>query len=160
MGVFCTPFGPLTSSSRSLTVMSTPLGIVIAFFPIRDIALPLINLRQQFAANIFATGGFAAHQATRSGHNVDSVTAEDARDVMRTDIDTASGSRHSFQVRNRRSSTRVVTQENAHGSLDAFALDYEVIDVAFFFKKAGDFKFKFRSRDIHAGVFRRNSVAD
>src|SRR5687767_15225103 len=39
IGVFSVPFGPLTSSSRSWTVIVTPLGTAITFFPIRDICL-------------------------------------------------------------------------------------------------------------------------
>src|SRR5688500_11175894 len=90
IGVFSVPFGPLTSSSRSWTVIVTPLGTAITFFPIRDICLfpisnfelricqsvnsishfeirnQLIDLGQQLAADVFAARGFAAHQTLRS----------------------------------------------------------------------------------------------
>src|ERR1700741_4412761 len=93
IGVFNVPFGPFTSSSRSWTVMVTPFGTAITFFPIRDIGYfrfpvadcqffnlesrdaksaignrqlaMLINLGQQFAADILAARGLTAHQPFR-----------------------------------------------------------------------------------------------
>src|SRR5882724_857514 len=59
----------------------------------------------------------------------------------------------------RRSTTSVVAQENANQTLQAFALDDEIIDVAFFLQNPGYLEFQFRSRNIYAGMLGRNGVA-
>src|SRR5918996_4930666 len=96
IGVFSVPFGPLTSSSRSWTVIVTPLGTAITFFPIRDISyfqfriskfeFQLIDLRQQFAADVFATRGFAAHQTFRGRNDIDAVAAQHFRNITRANV--------------------------------------------------------------------------
>src|SRR6185312_1179019 len=101
----------------------------------------LVNLRQELAADVFATGSLAAHQATRRRNDVDAVATEHLRNVVRADVNPAARSRDPLQVRNRRSTARVIAKEDAHAALDAFAFDDEVIDVAFFFQDSGNFQF-------------------
>src|SRR5258706_12086593 len=56
-------------------------------------------------------------------------------------------------MRNRRGAARVVTQKYAHHFFRPFALDDEVIDIAFLFEDARDLQLQFRSWDINARVF-------
>ena len=79
---------------------------------------------------------------------------------MRADVHAPSWPRHARQIGNRRSAARVITQKYADNFLHAFALDDEVIDVAFLFEDARDFQLQFRGRNIDARVFGLNRVAD
>src|SRR5213083_453402 len=79
---------------------------------------------------------------------------------MRADIHAPSWPLHALQVRNRRNAARVITQKDADNFFHAFALDDEVINVAFLFEDARDFKLQFRRRNIDARVFGLNRVAD
>jgi hypothetical protein len=47
-----------------------------------------------------------------------------------------------LQVRNRRGAARVIPQKDANHALRAFALQDEVIDIAFLFEDARDFQFQ------------------
>src|SRR5688572_12697441 len=117
-GVLRVPFGPFTSSWLSLIFTVTPAGIVIGFFPTRDITL--INLCQNLAADVFRLRTFAAHQPARGGNDVDAVTAEHPRDLASAYIDSASGARHSRKMRDRRGAFRIVAKENANHVFRAF----------------------------------------
>src|SRR4030095_11522699 len=111
---------------------------------------PLVDLGQQLSADVLATGGLAAHQALRSRDNVHAVPAQHLGDLARTDINAPARPRDPLQVRDGRGAARVVTQKNADGSLQPFALYDEVVDVALFFKDPGDLEFQLRSRNIYA----------
>src|ERR1051325_3675951 len=63
-------------------------------------------------------------------------------------------------MRDRRCAARVIAKKDTNGALQAFALQDEVIDVAFFFENASNLEFQFRSRDIRARVLGRNRIAD
>ena len=75
---------------------------------------PLVNLRQQFSAHVFAARRFPAHQALGSRNNVHTIAAEHFRNLTRADIHTPAGSRNSFQMRDRGSAARIVTKKNTN----------------------------------------------
>jgi hypothetical protein len=116
----------------------------------------LVNLCQQLSADILSTGGLTTHQPFRRRHDIDTVTAKHFWDLARANVNTATGRGDSLQMSDRRCSARIVPKEDSDGPLQALALDDEVINVAFLFQDAGDFKFQFRSRNIDARVLRRN----
>src|SRR5216683_5660526 len=103
------------------------------------ISTMLVNFRQQFSADVFSPRCLSTHQPTRGRDDVNAIAAQHARDLMRADIHAPSGTRHARQIRDRGSAARVVTQENTHYLLYAFALNDEVIDVAFLFEDARNF---------------------
>src|SRR6266852_8689274 len=98
----------------------------------------LVDFCQQFSADVFAPRGFSTHQSPRRRDNVYAIAAQHARNLMRADIHAPSGARNARQIGNRGSAASVVTQKDAHNLLYAFALDDEVIDVAFLFEDARD----------------------
>ena len=100
-------------------------------------------MRYNFSADIFLAGFFSTHQTFRGGNDINSVTAEHARNFGRADVDAAARARDALQMRDRRSALRIVTQENADREFDAFALGDEVIDVSFFFQNTRYFQFQF-----------------
>src|SRR5260370_18933086 len=63
-------------------------------------------------------------------------------------------------MRNRRGAARVITQENSNHALDTFALNHEVIDVAFLFQNARNFQLQSRRGNIHARVLSANRIAN
>ena len=70
---------------------------LLVLHPSSFILHPLVDLRQQFSADILAPGGFAAHQTAGSGNNVDAVAAQHLGDFMRSDIHSPAGPRNSRQ---------------------------------------------------------------
>src|SRR5207302_1098794 len=99
-------------------------------------------------ADVFPARRFAAHQTSRSRNDVDAITTQHARNLMRTEIHSAAGPRHALQMRDRRRAARVVAQKDANQALRAFALEDEVIDVAFLFEDARDFQLQLRRRNF------------
>src|SRR6185503_12791676 len=104
--------------------------------------MSLVDLRQQLAADVFAARGFAAHQPPGGRNDIDAVAAEHLRNLTRSDVHAPPGRRNALEVRNRRRTARVVAEENSNRTLETFALDDEVVDVALFFQDAGDLKFE------------------
>src|SRR5689334_23978830 len=92
----------------------------------------LVDLREQLAADVFPARGLAAHQPAGGRNDIDAVTAEHFRNLTRSDVHAPPGRRDAFEVRNRRSTARVVAQKNSNRTLETFALDDEVVDVALF----------------------------
>src|SRR6266403_4070806 len=120
--------------------------------------IPLVDFSQQLSAHIFPPGRLTTHQAARGGNYIYAIAAQHARNMTRADINTPPWPGHSRQISNRRSATRIVTEENADNLLRAFTLDHEVVDIAFLFKDAGDFQLQFRGRDIDTRVLGGNRV--
>src|SRR5437868_13398836 len=79
---------------------------------------------------------------------------------MRTDVDPAARARHARQMRNRRGAARVVAQKDAHDFLRAFALDDEVVDVAFLLQDARDLQLQLRGWDINTRMLGRDGVTN
>src|SRR5687768_13306224 len=96
----------------------------------------LVNFGQDLSADILLAGCLTAHQSARSRNDVDAVTAQHTRNLLRRDVHPAARSRYALQVRDRRSAARVVAQKNPNQALRAFALEDEVVDVAFLLEDA------------------------
>src|SRR5947209_3384516 len=79
------PFGPFTRTRSGSMVSSTPEGTGIGCLPIRLIGLP--DLRDDLAADAVATRVVAGHQARGGRDDCSAHAAEDARNVLRGDVD-------------------------------------------------------------------------
>src|SRR5579884_3867630 len=90
IGTVSLPLGPWTSSLSPILTL-TPLGSGIGFLPTRDMFASLPDLAEHFAANAFFARARSGHNAFGRGENVDSQAAENARNLLRTDIDAAAG---------------------------------------------------------------------
>src|SRR6476620_8451666 len=120
----------------------------------------LVDLRQQLSADVFAACGLAAHQTLRGRNDIDAVTTEHFRNLARSDVNAPARRRDALEVRNRRGTACVVAEKNSNRTLETFALDDEVVDVALFLQDAGNLKFERGSRNINSRMLRRNGVAD
>src|SRR5690606_9705437 len=120
----------------------------------------LINLCEHFAADIFALRFFAAHQAFRRRYDIDAVSAEDLRDLAGADIYAAARTRNACEMRDRRSTFRIIAKEHSDHIFYAFANRRKAVDIAFFLKNTGDFELQLRTGNIYTRMIRGYSVAN
>src|SRR5687767_12965595 len=103
------PFGPWTSTALSSSVMVTPLGIVISFFPIRDILFlssqltvhssqfcqlstvdcQLPNITEHLAADAHLDCFAARHHAARGRQNARAKPGQHLRHIIAAEIHAA-----------------------------------------------------------------------
>src|SRR5689334_23108249 len=120
----------------------------------------LVDLRQQLSADVFPAGGLAAHQPAGGRNDIDAVTTEHFWNLTRADVHAPARRRDALEMCNRRSTARVVAQKNSNRTLETFAFDDKVVDVALFLQDAGNLKFELGSRNINPRMLRRDGVTD
>src|SRR5262245_47571683 len=120
----------------------------------------LINATQHLAADLAFPRLSAGHHAARSAQDVDAQTAQDFRDSLARNVDTAARKRNPLKARNHALTVRPVAQEDAQRpSVAAFGgLDTVIGDVTFLFEDARDFDLQTRRRNINLGVTRADCV--
>src|SRR5258706_1026489 len=109
----------------------------------------LVDLAEDFAAHAFAAGLTAGHDALRGGEDVDPQAAEDARDLVASDIDAATRARDARQLRHGRFVVRAVLQIHADDLAAFLFRGLEVRDVALLLEDAGDLELQFRGRYVY-----------
>src|SRR5688572_116558 len=163
---FICPLGPFTSTPLASALMVTPLGTVIGFFPIRDIAV-LPNVAEDFAADAGLLRGPARHHATGRRQDRYAESAEHRRHFVAARIHAPAGTANALDARNGLLAGGAVLQEQSHlltrGLAGAFAgrLDHlEARDVALVLQNPGDLGLQFRGRHLDARMARRDGVPD
>src|SRR5215469_8018992 len=177
-GVSSLPFGPCTATVLPSILTVTPFGIVIGFFPIRDIKFALSpqlsalgkiaksclrrlpNLAKHLAAQAFLARLSAGHHALRGGENIDTEPAQNARDLGAPHVNTAPGPRDTLHVRNGGFVVRAVLEVHTNDLVSLFFRRLVVRDVAFFFQNTGDLELQLRSGNIYLLVPRVNRIAN
>src|SRR6476646_1035978 len=92
------PFGPWTVTCPPSSVISTPLGMVMGFWPIRDMGeTPLPDLAQDFAAHAALARLAVGHEPLVGREDRDAHPAEHAGHVARARVHPEAGLRDAPQ---------------------------------------------------------------
>src|SRR5207237_8869720 len=112
----------------------TPFGSRIGFFPTLDIEFALPDLAENLSAYTFFMRVPSGHHPARSRENIDSQTAQHARNVALADVHAATRPRYPLDVRNHRQIIVGILEINLDRFLRTLFGYLEIHDVAFFFQ--------------------------
>src|SRR3989304_1184397 len=160
IGFVTVPFGPVTTTLRSLISTFTLSGTGMGFFPIRDIDASSINVAEQLAAETLPASMLASHDAVRRRQNVDAQAAEHFRNFGLRNVHAATGPADAFDVRNHRLAFRTVLQEQSQQAFAAFFARFVMNDVTLFLQNPGGFNLQSRSRHVDLLVPGLNRIPD
>src|SRR5215471_472055 len=153
------PLGPLTVTSRPLMVTSTPLGIVTGIRPIRDIAVPLPDVGEDFPAYAAPDRLLVGHQATRGGDDGDAQAAEHPRQVVLLRVHAQPRLGHPLEARDRALTGRPVLERDHEVLADLGILDPPAGDVALLLEDLRDVNLDRGAGHAHGVVVCRVGVA-
>src|SRR6476661_4848068 len=127
IGTVSLPLGPVTSSVSPICTL-TPFGRGIGFFPTLDICFPrpLPDAAENLSAHFLAMRGAAGHYAARRRQDVDTQTAEHARDILLSHVDAAARTRNALDLRDHRPAVGAVFEIDLDGLLGALFRDLEI----------------------------------
>src|SRR5215831_15268945 len=136
IGTLRVPFGPVTWSCSPI-VTFTPLGSGIGLLPILDIvrsqpfsARGLPDPAENLSAEMLLMRVAPGHHAAGRGQDVDSETAQYARNIAHSHVHPAAGARDALDRRDHRRVAVTVLQVDLNGFLCALFGHLEVGDVA------------------------------
>src|SRR5262245_50502517 len=159
---FSLPFGPWTSTAPSSTLTVTPFGIVIGFFPIRDMSSP--NVTEHFAAHARLDRIASGHHAARRRQDARAEAGQDLRHVVASEVDAAAGAADALNAGDQPLAMRSVLQEQPQCFRDRFRVRFleqlESLDVAFVLQDPRDVRLDAGGRHIDARVLGRHGIAD
>src|SRR5437868_7093831 len=122
------PRGPATRTTSGSTVIVTPDGTGMGFFPIRLMRLP--DLGEYLAADARGTGVVAGHHAVGGGQDRGAHAAEDLRDVRGVHVRAAAGARDPLQAGDHRDARLGVLELDHEGLARAVGAGLVGADVA------------------------------
>src|SRR5436190_9821127 len=110
---FNLPFGPCTSTASGCTLMVTPFGTVMGFFPIRDMFFRLPDIAEHFAADARLDRFAAGHHAARGGQDAGAESGQHLRHIGAPEIDAAAGTADPLDAGDQPLAVRAVLEEQA-----------------------------------------------
>src|SRR5438067_1070839 len=120
----------------------------------------LPDFAEDLAADTFATGLTAGHDALRCGHDGDSESALHTADLIAADVDAAAGARDALEVANDGLVVWAVLQVHAENLHPVLFGGLVIRDVALFLQDAGDLGLQPRCGHVKLLVTGPHGVAD
>src|SRR5918992_440438 len=133
------PLGPLTRTSCGSIVISTPSGTGMGCLPIRLTRSP--DPCDELAADAFAAGVVAGHDALGGGHDGRAHAAVDPGDLGRVDVLAPAGLGQPLDAGDHGLAVLRVLELHAQDLADAAAVGLVALDVALLGEDAGDHAF-------------------
>src|SRR6478752_207114 len=154
------PLGPLTDTFWPSIDTSTPAGTGTGCFPIRDIASsPSPHVCEDFAAHALSGSLAVGPQTRRRGNDRHAQTAEHARQIGGSRVDTQTGLGHPAQACDAALTARSVLQLHHKRLAHPSILGVVIGDVTLRLEDLGDVGLDLRVRQGHLVVIRRIGVA-
>src|SRR5882672_9580311 len=151
------PLGPFTVILCPSICAVTPLGSGTGFLPIRDIAPPLPDQREQLAADTGGARFAVGHQALRRTEDRHPQAVLDARDLARLDVAAQAGRRDALQRANH-GRVVVVLEVEPQQPVTPVVQDLVILDVVVVPEDPPDLDLQFRHRHVDPTVARRTGV--
>src|SRR5436190_12488821 len=149
------PSGPLIEMLPEAMVSSTPFGSGTGYLAMRDMAYPLSDDAEHFAAETVGARLAIGHHAARGRQDRDAQAVHHARDVVASHVDAQARLRDALDALDHRTAG-VVLERNGElflrAGLAAFVADGEVLDVALVLQHPGDRAFQLRRGHRDFGV--------
>src|SRR5258705_2905446 len=166
-GMYCLtwPLGPCTSTLPGAVLTLPPLGSVIGFFQIRDMATSP-HVTQHFAADAGLARRAPGHHAPRRRQDVGAESAEHRRHVVHAEIDAAARAADALDAGDHFLAVRSVLQEQAdrlarRATFRLGLLDQAVaLDVALVLEDSRNLGLQLARRHVHPRVLGGHGVAD
>src|ERR1700733_9330968 len=115
----------------------------------KDLAnFSLPNFAENLAADTFATGLTAGHDALGGGHDGDAETALHAADFVAAEVDAAAGARDALEVADDGFVVGAVLEVHAQNLLTVLLSGLVIGDVALFLEDAGDLGLELGGGDV------------
>src|SRR5688572_9459723 len=153
------PSGPFTITSLGFTVTWTLSGTAMGYLAIRDMAAPLDDDAEHFAAEAGGTRLAVGHDALRRRHDRDPEPVHHAGDVVAVLVDAQPRARDALDLLDHRLAG-VVLEPDFHHGLALEVAQGEVLDVALVLQDLGDGLLHLRCRHQNAHLFGGLRVAD
>src|SRR5687767_6669301 len=156
------PLGPFTVTRLPSTVIVTPEGTVIGFFPMRDIIrVPLPDEREYLAAGARLARLAVRHQTLRRAQDRHAQAIADARDLRDSDVLAETGCRDALHLADDGLPALRVLEYDAKRLAAALLLESPVIlNEVVVLQDSGDLDFHLGSRHVDTAMLRSAGVAD
>src|SRR5882762_4193382 len=139
------PSGPFTEMLPPARVSSTPFGRGIGYFAMRDMAGPLGDDAEHFAAETVGAGLAIGHHAARGREDRHTQAVHHARDVVAPLVDAQPRLRDALEALDHRAAGVILQADGellfgaaAFTISAAFVTDGEILDVALVLQHLGD----------------------
>src|SRR5665647_1141147 len=154
------PLGPVTVMTGPSRAISTPAGTRTGWRPIRDIVVPLPDVREDFAAELGLASLRAGHDPLAGADDDDAQAAQDPGDVRLAGVDAEAGLADALEPGEDRCLAVDVLEVEREDGVDPVAALAEGGDEALIDEDACDLELHPGCRHDHLEVVRARRIAD